>query len=142
MERILAIRLMEEEQSRRLLELALAELLKLERGLSDAKLRERAGRGLVWASAASGEILDRIAGLEETRSAISRASALVIRIRKAEERVILLRQDYLGRRTARLQAETLADEENAQQARIGIRKNQQALDDWYLNRRQSDENSK
>ena len=133
--RILGIRQMEEDQSRRLLELAVGELTQLETALSQAKQRESTGRGLVRSSASSGEVLDRIAGLEEARSAASRAAALEPRIRKAEERATSLRQDFLARRTARLQAETLADAEAAREAAASERKGQQALDDWYLNSR-------
>jgi hypothetical protein len=133
---------MEEDQSRKLLELALAELAELERALGEAKQRERAGRHLIRASAASGEVLDRIAGMEESRSAIRRIAALGARIRNAEDRAASLRQEYLGKRTGRLQAETLADAEHAHEAAISLRRGQQALDDWYLNRMRSDVDSK
>lgn len=134
-ERILHIRQMEEDESRRILELAIAELAELELELRSAKKRERAGRRLVAASAKSGEIADRIAGMEESRSSSRRAAALASRIRTSEDAVASLRRDYLSRRTARLQAEALAETERAREAAIDLRRGQQALDDWYLNRR-------
>ncbi|HTW80267.1 MAG TPA: hypothetical protein VME23_12040 [Terracidiphilus sp.] len=138
MERIVRVRRMEEGESRRLLELALGELAQLELALSAAKQRERAGRQLVAASARSGEIRDRIAGMEESRSASRRAAALAPRIRSAGDRVASLRQDYLSKRTTRLQAETLAEAEKAREAAINLRRGQQDLDDWYLNRMRLD----
>lgn len=134
-ERVLRIRQMEEDEGRRRLDLAIAELSQLELELRRAKQRESAGRSLVAASAASGEIADRIAGMEESRSASRSAVALASRIRTAEDSLALLRRDYLSRRTSRLQAEALAETERAREAAINLRHGQQALDDWYLNRR-------
>jgi len=138
MERVLRIRRIEEDQSRRLLDLALAELAQLERALSEAKQRKRVGRELIRASAMSGEMMDRVAGLEESRSAGRRALSLISCIRAAAERVALLRQDYLSKRTSRLQAETLAEAEAAREAAMSQRHEQQSLDDWYLNRMRSE----
>ncbi|MGP8253688.1 MAG: hypothetical protein ACLQHF_16790 [Terracidiphilus sp.] len=133
-ERILRIRQMEEDESRRALERALAELAELELASRAAQQRERAGRGLVAASARSGEIADRIAGMEESRSASRQAVVLALRIRAAEDGAASLRQDYLSKRTSRLQAEALAETERAREAATNLRRGQQALDDWYLNR--------
>ena len=54
------------------MELALAELAQLELALRAANQKERAGRSLVAASASSGEIADRIAGMEESRDVYKR----------------------------------------------------------------------
>ncbi len=67
--RLLRIRELEEEQSRLALESALGELNRLEASLAAAVERERRGRRLVKASAQTGELPDRLAGLEETRAA-------------------------------------------------------------------------
>jgi flagellar biosynthesis chaperone FliJ len=138
-ERVVRIRQLEEDESRRTLELALAELAQLELALRAANQKERAGRSLVAASASSGEIADRIAGMEESRSASRLGLALASRIRAAGDAVALFRQDYLNKRTGRLQAETLAETERAREAAINLRRGQQALDDWYLNRLRLDE---
>jgi hypothetical protein len=132
-ERVVRIRQLEEDESRRTLELA------LELALRAANQKERAGRSLVAASASSGEIADRIAGMEESRSASRLGLALASRIRAAGDAVALFRQDYLNKRTSRLQAETLAETERAREAAINLRRGQQALDDWYLNRLRLDE---
>ncbi len=138
-ERVLRIRQLEEDESRRTLELAIAELAQLELALRAANQRERAGRSLVAASAISGEIADRIAGMEESRSASRLGLALASRIRTAGDAVAILRQEYLNKRTSRLQAETLAETERAREAGLNLRRGQQALDDWYLNRMRVEE---
>jgi hypothetical protein len=132
--RIAAVRRMEEDLQRRALDTALGELSRMELALQGAKERERAGRGLIQKSAANGEVLDRIAGMEESRSAARQAAALKDKIRVAEAAVAKLRQEYLDRRTRRLQAETLAEREQAREAREQDRRSQQSLDDWYLGR--------
>ncbi|MGD0913066.1 MAG: hypothetical protein ABR928_14305 [Terracidiphilus sp.] len=134
-ERIARIRQLEEDESRRILELAIGELAQLELALRAAHQRERAGRSLVAQSAVSGEIADRIAGMEESRSASRLAATLAVRIRAAEGAVANLRADYLNKRTSRLQAETLARNERAREAQTNLRRAQQALDDWHLNRK-------
>ncbi len=126
-------------ECRRVMELAIAELARLELAQRTAQQRERAGRSLVAASASSGEIADRIAGMEESRSASRLTVVLASRIRAAQDAVAKLRHDYLHKRTSRLQAETLAETERARVAAISLRRGQQALDDWYLNRRRLDD---
>jgi hypothetical protein len=141
-ERVVRIRQLEEDESRRTLDLALAELAQLELALRAANQKERAGRSLVAASASSGEIADRTAGMEESRSASRLGLALASRIRTARDAVALFRQDYLNKRTSRLQAETLAETERAREAAINLRRGQQALDDWYLNRMRLDKDQR
>lgn len=138
-QRIVRIRQLEEDESRRKLDLAIAALAQAEFALRMAQQRGRAGRSLVVSSACSGEFVDRIAGMEESRSAQRVALALASRIRAAEDAVASLRQEYLNKRTSRLQAETLAETERAREAATTLRRGQQALDDWYLNRRRLDE---
>lgn len=141
-ERVVRIRQMEEDESRRTLDLVLAELAQLELGLRAAEQRERSGRSLVVASATSGEIADRIAGMEDSRSGGRRSAALRSRIRVAEDAVASLRQEYLSKRTSRLQAETLAAAEKAREAADSLRRDQRAVDDWYLMRiRRKDDRS-
>ena len=132
--RLLRVREIEEEQSKIELESALGDLRRMEGALAAARTRERGGRLLVNSSARSGELRDRLAGLEETRAAVRRAEALERRIAEAEADVAELRQDYLARRVDRRQAETLIDEARAKDALVAARRGQQALDDWYLNR--------
>ena len=78
--RLLRIRDIEEEQSRLALESALSQLNRLEHALAATAERDRRGRRLVDASARTGELPDRLAGLEETRAAGRHAAALAPRI--------------------------------------------------------------
>jgi flagellar biosynthesis chaperone FliJ len=132
--RLLRIRSVEEEQSRLALESALSEFNRLEHAMTATGERARRGRRLVEASARSGELTDRLAGLEETRAAGRYAAALAPRIADAELNVSARRQEFLSKRVERRQAETLIQEAEAQSAVEAGRRGQQALDDWYGNR--------
>jgi hypothetical protein len=132
--RLLQIRDIEEEQSRLALESALGELNRLENARVAAVERERRGRSLVLASARTGELPDRLAGFEETRSAGRHAVALRPRIGAKEEDVAALRREFLAKRVERRQAETLIQETEAEEAIAAGRRGQQALDDWYGSR--------
>ena len=131
MRRLLRIRNLEEEQGRIELESALGELRRLENALKATVERAHRGRVLVGMSARSGELPDRLAGLEETRTAGRYRAALVPRIADAELDVVALRQEYLARRVERRQAETLIEETEAKDALDAGRRGQQALDDWF-----------
>jgi hypothetical protein len=131
--RLLRIRDLEEEQGRLALESALGELRHLENALAAAVERDRRGRRLVEASARTGELPDRLAGLEETRAAGRRSAALGEWIADAELDVAALRQEFLARRVERRQAETLIQESEARDAVEDGRRGQQALDDWFRN---------
>lgn len=138
MRQLLQLLQLEEEQRREALEAALGELRRLERARALAAERERRGRRLVVASAGSGDGTDRLAGLEETRAGARRCAALMPRIAAAEVEVEARREEFLAKRVERRQAETLVEETEAREARESERRGQQALDDWYLNRRRRD----
>ncbi|HEV2487812.1 MAG TPA: hypothetical protein VGT08_19995 [Terracidiphilus sp.] len=132
--RLLRVLEIEEEQSRLALESAVGELGNLERSLTASRLRERSGRRLVISSAQTGELPDRLAGLEEARAARQRAEVLRPRIADADAEVTAFREAFLAKRVERRQAQTLIRETEAKDAVIAGRRSQQALDDWYLNR--------
>src|SRR5580698_7324488 len=58
---------LEEAQRRRTLESALSELHRLERALAAASEHDRQGRELIASSAHNGDLIDRLAGLEQAR---------------------------------------------------------------------------
>jgi hypothetical protein len=132
--RLLRIRELQEEQSRLALESALGELHRLEHALTATVERKRRGRNLIQASAQTGELTDRIAGFEETRSAGLHAAALGPRIDGMGEEVTDRREMFLLKRVERRQAETLIQETEAREAIEDGRHGQQALDDWYSSR--------
>jgi triphosphoribosyl-dephospho-CoA synthetase len=132
--RLLRIRNLEEEQSHLALESALGEFNRLENALTSAVERELRGRRLVEASALSGQLSDRLAGIEETRSAGRHALMLEPRIKAGEDEVMARRQEFLLKRVARRQAETLIQKTEARDAVEVDRHMQQTLDDWYNSR--------
>ena len=134
MRRLLRVREMEAEQSRAAVESALSGLKRLQRGLETAQERERRGRGLVTAGAATGELVDRIAGLEETRSAQRQASALAITVTEAEQYVQYRLQEFLAKRIERRQVEALVESIEKDTATAAGRRAQREMDDWFLSR--------
>ena len=134
MKRLLRIRDLEEEQSRLTLESALGNLHRLQNAQAATIERDRRGRRLVLSSANTGELPDRLAGMEETHSSKRIAQALAPRIAGAQRNVTQLREEYLAKRVERRQAETLIEEAQARDAIDAGRRSQQALDDWFLNR--------
>jgi hypothetical protein len=140
--RLLRIRDLEEEQCRLALESGLANLNRLRRAQEASVERGRRGRRLVESSAHSGELTDRLAGLEETRAAGRSFLALAPRMASADQDVASLREEFLDSRVERRQAETLIQEAEARDALDAERRAQQGLDDWFRNRlhRQASEN--
>ncbi len=132
--RLLRIRDLEEEQCRMALEAAIAERSRLEAALSATAERDRRGRRLITRGTLSMELPDRLAGLEETRTASRLTAVLRPRIAQMELVVAARRQEYLNKRVERRQAETLIRETEARDAIEAGRRGQQALDDWYGNR--------
>jgi flagellar export protein FliJ len=132
---LLRIRELEEEQARLQLESAQGELRRLERALEAGAQWDRRGRGQVDSSARTGELADRLSGLEDSRAAARLRAALAPRIADGELDVAALREDFLARRVERRQAETLIEEAAARDAIDAARRSQQALDDWHGARR-------
>jgi hypothetical protein len=79
--------------------------------------------------------MDRLAGLEETRSAGLHVIALGPRIDAKQVEVATRRQEFLAKRVERRQAETLIEETEAREAIETDRRGQQSLDDWYSSRK-------
>ncbi len=132
--RLLRVLSLEEEETRRALESALNDLRRLENALAAAQARNRAARGLIVRSAVTGELADRLAGLEESLAAARRAAALKPRLRDAEQQVAARREVYLAKRVERRQAETLVDEAAARDALETERRTQRSFDDRHLGR--------
>lgn len=137
--RLLRVQYLEEEQSKLELESALADLSRLETALEASARRESAGRRLVHSSAYTGEPEERLAGIEEGRTAARYAVALSPRITTKEIEVASLRQEYLGKRVERRQAETLIEAHEAEEASENGRRAQQMIDDWYGARQHTQE---
>ncbi len=134
MRRLLRIRGMEEEQRQVALESAQGDLRRLEGLLAVVQERERRGRRLVAASAETGELMDRIAGLEEMRAARRHAAALTPRIAEAELAVTARRREFLAKRVERRQVESLIQKAEVKEAVQAGRRAQGELDGWFLGR--------
>lgn len=132
--RLLRVRELEEEQRRLSLEAAQSELNRLESALDATRRRELKGRELVTLSARSGQLPDRLAGIEESRTGRRHAAALKPHIAQSEERVAERREEFLEKRVERRQAETLIEEEASRAAAAAGRRTQQALDNWFGSR--------
>jgi flagellar biosynthesis chaperone FliJ len=132
--RLLRIRELEEEQCRLALESAISELNRLEHAMVATADRDRRGRRLVETSAHTGELRDRLAGLEETRAANRMVEVLAPRIERWEAETGRLREAFLEKRVERRQAETLISETEARDAIESGRRGQQVLDDWFRSR--------
>jgi flagellar biosynthesis chaperone FliJ len=131
LKRLLRIRDLQEEQSRLALESALGDLNRLESALTATVQRGQRGRQLYQTSACSGELPDRLAGIEETHTSERYTAVLVPRIAAKKTDITELRQEYLNKRIERRQAETLIEEAMALEAVEAGRRGQAALDDWY-----------
>jgi flagellar biosynthesis chaperone FliJ len=134
MRRLLHIREIEEEQSRTALAAAVSDLRRLQAALLATFERDRRGRKLVVSSVTSGELADRLAGLEETRLAKRHATALAPRIVETERNVAVRRQELLGKRIEYRQVETLIQKVEEVDALDASRRSQHELDDWFLGR--------
>ena len=133
--RLLQVRALEEEQRRASLESALGELAELKRAREAAGETERQGRALVGASAGSGNIVDRRAGLVEMEAARRRARRLAPRIADSQLEAGRRRQEFLDKRVERRQAGTLIEKAEAREEMETDRRNQRAIDDWFGARR-------
>ena len=133
--RLRSIRQIEEEQLRAAMELAVAELRRLETALGETYERVKRARMLTASGVQTGELLDRIAGLEEVRAADRWVEILKRKIDSAENRVQKTRQEFLDKRIERRQAETVCEAMQAKDRAEASRKTQLALDDWYRSQR-------
>ena len=142
MRRLLAVLETQEEQSCASLEAAVIELTRLEGALHGSEQRDRQGRLLVKASAETGEFVDRLAGMEEMLAAHRHAAALKPKIVEAERRVTSRRNEFLGKRIERRQAETLIEKTEAgDKIEVG-RRAQREVDGWFLGHAQQAKNLK
>lgn len=132
MRRLRQVLELQEEQYRSALDAALVELKELEVALKATGQQERDGRKLVRASAGTGEFLDRVAGLEESRMAARRAASLKPKIAETEAGVNARRGAFLEKRIERRKAETLIQRVEAEDAVDAGRRSQRDVDDWFL----------
>jgi hypothetical protein len=130
--RLLHVLAVEEDQCKARMESVLAELRKLEAALAAVETRGREGRRLVQSSVMTGEVADRLAGLEESRAAGRAAVSLGSRIAETKATAAARRREFLEKRTERRQAETVIRNAEAAEAIETRRRGQREQDDWFL----------
>ena len=133
--RLLHVLEIEEEQHKARMESALHDLRQIELDLEAGQARGREGRRLIAASAASGELPERLAGLEESRAALYAIAALRPKIAEKETEVQARRREFLGKRTARRQAQAVIEKAESLEAVEAVRRGQREQDDWFLARK-------
>ena len=140
--RLLRVLEIEEEQRKLALESAVGELRLLEQALGSAGERDRGGRHLIALSAQNGEIVDRLAGFEESLAAARCLSFLGPRVAFSQQEVSRLREELLTKRVGRRQAEHVLRGLEERQAMEEARRGQQALDEGHLGQMRREERKK
>jgi len=135
LDRLLGIRKAEERCSQTEMETAIAELQHLQSAYAMADERGKRARTLFASNAHTGELMDRIAGLQEMTTVGRLQRTLVKMIEMAEEKAENKRRETLARRLARRQVEIVVDTKLAQARAEANRKSQSALDDWHRSQR-------
>ncbi len=135
LQRLLTIRRAEEGCSQSEMERAVREQQHLEAAQATAQERRRCASALVSSSAQTGELMDRVAGLQEMKTSDRLRRMFREKIDEARMDTQHKRQELLARRLARRQVETLIDAKLAQSKVDSTRKTQSALDDWHRSQR-------
>ncbi|HMG85615.1 MAG TPA: hypothetical protein VK574_07720 [Terracidiphilus sp.] len=133
--RLLGIRQAEEERSESEVETAISELQRLEWAHVTAHERRTRARALVASSTQTGELMDRIAGLQEMTTTDRLQRMLAEMIDAARKKAEYKRLELLARRLARRQVETLVDAKSVEARAESNRKTQSELDDWHRSQR-------
>ena len=133
--RLLKVRQLEEEHLKTALESAQMDLGNLVEAQRGAVEREGRGRVLILESVRTGELRDRLAGIEEVRFATKLRIALSMRIETAERKAEQLRAHYAAKRMQRQQVDVLIEAAEAEQKLAESRRTQEALDDGHRSRR-------
>jgi flagellar biosynthesis chaperone FliJ len=121
----------EEDQLQKTFASAQAELQHLLSAQRGAAERRRLGRELVLRSMRSGDLRDRVTGLEEARVAASMNNALSMRIAAASRRIEEAKRCYMAKRMERRQVEVLIEAAELERRLMASRRTQQALDDGH-----------
>ena len=132
--RLTRIRQMEEEMSRVELEAVVAERERIFRRWQAAGEARRAGRTSFTRSVEGGDERTRQDSLRAIEQSDRRQESLAKMLVSADRAVEHLRGEFLARRTATRQAETLTEEARRELGAEEARRLQQMLDDWFGNR--------
>jgi hypothetical protein len=129
--RLLRLRALEEEQSRLALEAAQAQEQRLESALAESRRSERRSRESIFESVRSGNAMERLAGLVESRESERVSERIVTWKAEAKESTARRREAFLAGRLERRQTEQMVENAAAEAAAQQERRAQGALDDWH-----------
>jgi len=138
LDRLLRLREMEEEQSRHELEAAVGDRNRVAAELKNAIDRQAMGRRSLVSGIEERDCFGRTSAVIEMERARRMRMRVEPRLEAAEVEVKRQREEFLLRRAAREQVETLVDQERAATLEKTGRRAQQMLDDWYGRRTPSD----
>jgi flagellar biosynthesis chaperone FliJ len=133
--RLARIRELEEEQSRLLLEAAARSREEAVGELLAAHQERRDGRADLVRGVERDDVRDRVTGLVRMETALRRTESLRPRLDQLDRELASQREEYLARRTARRQVETLLSEAELLARQETDRRAQQMLDDWFGRKR-------
>ena len=131
---LVALRDVQEQQAALRLESAIKELRRLEREWGIANARSSVARELVRTSAKTGQLEDRLSGLQEIVSAELSRRRLAMRVRSANQVVERTRFDAIAKRVEKRQAEILLENALNQDALRSLRREGMALEEWKRHR--------
>ncbi len=133
--RLTRIRELEEEQSRLALEAAARIREQAAAELLAAHQEQRNGRAELILGIERNDPRDRRTGLARMEVASRHAEHLRPQLQQLDDDLARQRDEYLARRTARRQVETLLGEAEQRARQEADRRAQQMLDDWYGRKR-------
>lgn len=133
---LVALREVQEQQAALRLESAIRELRRLEREREIANARSSKARELVRTSATTGQLEDRLSGLQGIVSAELSCQRLATRVHAANQRVERIRFDAIAKRVEKRQAEILLENALNQDVLRSLRRNRMLLDEWQRYRTQ------
>lgn len=131
LKRLLQLRKLEEEQSRRDLEIAIGNRSRIERDLAVATEWHAESRRRFLVALCDKDATGRVCGVVEMDVAQDRRSRIEPALDDAEAEIVQQREELLSKRSGRQQLETLVESARAEAEVEALRRAQQILDDWY-----------
>lgn len=129
--RLHSIRIVEEQEKRTAMDLAMSNLGRLREAAAANDARTRQARLLISRSINNGDLEERHAGQQELMLASRTAKNIADLIEAADQALLGLREQYLAKRVERRQVEALLKAEREKLQREETRRAQFQLDEWF-----------
>lgn len=130
-QRLLRLRELEEEQSRRRLEAATRQLSQIELAMESAVQRQVQSRENFLAAVTENDVQRRVGSILDMGQGVQHQRHIEPTLRAIEIEVVSQRAEFLSKRTYRQQVETLIANARQRADADTTRRAQQMLDDWY-----------